>query len=408
MSVYHGKVLELLAIEKSNEKTYLRIKLELEIEIELFWEIDSDTAENLIAISEFDGNHKCRLSLHTTLDIVKKQYISLLTRTYRDKSARIYFTCSVDYKNDLDSIKNIQSINDINYLPFLSKNLSEIDKNKTEQINEQNEVVIPKGYKPPLKWVSVAMISVIFIILFGYSTKISINDTTIAKAAGKTTEAHLEKRKTVVTPVTKLVKDDSIQSRLPYIELDDFITYSIPEGYVSLTFDDGPSKYTTKIVDILKKYKAGGTFFFIGMNVQKHPDYVRYAHSNGYTIGSHSMNHVKMSNLSYEKQKNEFIQSTKVIENITNEKVVLFRPPYEDLNEQTKDVIHDYHDKMILWNRDPLDWKTRDADKIFNYVRNTKSSGSIILLHESQAVIDALPRIIERLQEQNLKIVNLQ
>ncbi|RNB83400.1 polysaccharide deacetylase family protein [Brevibacillus fluminis] len=411
MSVYHGKVLELVAIENINEKSYLRIKLSSEQEIELFWEVDSDTAGNLMTIFQFDRNHKYRLSLHTTLDTIKKQYKSLLTRTYLDKSDRIYFTCSVNYKNALDSIKNTQSFNHLHKFPFLSSNPSGIDGTKSDQTNNPDGVVIPKGFKLPFKWVSLtAMISVIVTILFGYSNhsysnKTTINTTTIAHAEAVTVE---DKKTQVVSPDTTLVKDDTTQTGLPYIELDDFITYSIPKGYVSLTFDDGPSKYTEKIVNILKNYKVGGTFFFVGNNVKKHPDYVQYVQSNGYSIGSHSMNHLKMSSLSYEQQEDEFIQSTKAIENITNEKVVLFRPPYGALNQQIKDIIHDNQDKIVLWNRDTIDWKTRDADKIFTYVRNTEASGSVILLHESQAVIDALPRIIEYLQDQNLKIVSLQ
>ncbi|WP_166462379.1 hypothetical protein [Psychrobacillus vulpis] len=45
--------------------------------------------------------------------------------------------------------------------------------------------------------------------------------------------------------------------------------------------------------------------------------------------------------------------------------------------------------------------------KLFNYIRGSKSSGSIILLHESQIVVDILPKIIEFLKEQELEIVTL-
>lgn len=412
MTVYHGKVLELVAIEVKNGKSYLRIKSPFEQKVELFWEIDHGTAKNLIKIFEFDGIHKYRLSFHTTFDTSNNQYTSLITRTYRDQSERMYFTCSENYKRNLNSIKSSQCMNDLKEQTFLSVNLSKNEVKQLEQKKEQNEAGISKGLKLPFKWVSVAMISVFFVILLGYSNdsylnKNAINNVTTANAEVETAEDNLVNKKTIVTPAKKLVKADSAQSSLPYIELDDSITYSIPEGYVSLTFDDGPSKYTVKIIDILKKYNVGGTFFFIGNNVKKHPDYVRYVQANGYSIGSHSMNHLKMSDLSYEKQENELMQSAKIIEDTTNEKVVLLRPPYGALNEQTENVIHRYHDKIILWNRDPKDWKTLDADKIFNYVRDTEASGSIILLHESQAVIDALPKIIEHLQEQNLKIVNL-
>ncbi|MBS4201185.1 polysaccharide deacetylase family protein [Bacillus sp. FJAT-49732] len=413
MSVYQGKVIELLAIEKENEKVFLRIKLSFETEVELFWEIDRDTAENLITISNLTGNHKYRLSLHTTLDPHKGQFISSITKTYRDKSERIGFVCSVGYKNNLDSIKNTQSMNDLIKLPFLSIEQSAIDGEKIEQ---KNEVVIPKAYTFPFKWVYATLIGAILVLLFGFFNNIylhknTMNDTTIAKAQVKTAEVQLDTIESVVAPVSELpelVKDDTVQLGLPYLEIEDSVAFSLPAGNVALTFDDGPSKYTEEIVDILKHYKVGGTFFFIGMNVKKHPDAVRYVQSNGYSIGSHSMNHPKMSELPYEKQVDELIQSTKAIEEITNERVILFRPPYGAFNKQTKEVLYDYQEKMILWNIDPKDWMTRDAEKIFNYINKSDGSGAIIILHESQAVIDALPRIIEYLQEENLNIVSIQ
>jgi peptidoglycan/xylan/chitin deacetylase (PgdA/CDA1 family) len=62
---------------------------------------------------------------------------------------------------------------------------------------------------------------------------------------------------------------------------------------------------------------------------------------------------------------------------------------------------------MVLWNADPKDWKSDNANEILDYVINSKASGSIILLHESPPVIEALPKIIEYLKQEDLEIVNL-
>ncbi|HIW32595.1 MAG TPA: hypothetical protein IAA29_07400, partial [Candidatus Paenibacillus intestinavium] len=137
MLVNHLKLLELVAIEKNNEKSYLRIKIYCEQEFEFFWEIDCETAESFNNIFEVTGNHKYRLSLHTPFDTSINQFISSLTKTYRDISDRIFFTCSVDYKNSLELIRSSQSISDLNKLPFISMNLAVNDninigtKNKT-------------------------------------------------------------------------------------------------------------------------------------------------------------------------------------------------------------------------------------------------------------------------------------
>lgn len=41
--------------------------------------------------------------------------------------------------------------------------------------------------------------------------------------------------------------------------------YSLPKGYVALSFDDGPSKYTKEIVDILVEHKVVATFYSLGI-----------------------------------------------------------------------------------------------------------------------------------------------
>lgn len=399
------KVIELLAIENHDEKSYLRIKLSFEEEYELCWEIDRDTANNLKNICQFNGNHKYRLSLHITSETSNNYFKSVLTKTYLNTSQRIYFNCSVEYKKNLEAIKNSNSMNDLDLLPFLSISMTEIE----DTIATQTNSIISKRYNTTIKWISGGVIGFIFIILFGYIYNLylyeaEINNTVVANAEAKIKEVNSNSN---VTSHTNLSSEVSSNYSFPYLMLTDSVAYDIPEGYVAITFDDGPSKYTTEITDILKEYKVGGTFFFLGINAKKHPDFVRYVQSNGYSIGSHSMNHISMSNLSITDLEDQILQSTLAIEDITKEKLVLFRPPYGALNEQTKDVLYNHDYKITLWNKDPEDWKSRDADKIFDYVRNNKTSGSIILLHESQAVIDALPKIIEYLQEQDLKIVNL-
>ncbi|HIW35345.1 MAG TPA: polysaccharide deacetylase family protein, partial [Candidatus Paenibacillus intestinavium] len=278
--------------------------------------------------------------------------------------------------------------------------------------NKKNKTTITKYQKGMSKRL-IATISVLFAIIFFYlsyqlnNTAINSTVVVLSNSEFKMTAVNLKTEKNNAISSTNIESDDTNLFSLPYIEIDDSLTYSIPEGYVALTFDDGPSKHTMEITDILKNYEVGGTFFFLGINAKKYPDHVQYVQSNGYSIGSHSMTHSIMTKLSIDEQEDELLQSAKIIEDITKEKVVLFRPPYGDVNEQVKSVVYNNEFKIVLWNRDSEDWKTNDPDKIFNYVRDTDVSGSVIIFHESQSLIDALPRIIENLQERNLQIVNL-
>ena len=96
------------------------------------------------------------------------------------------------------------------------------------------------------------------------------------KKAQEEAEAALEARK----------KSDSVQPGVPVG------TTEAPEGekVVYLTFDDGPSKNTQRVLDILAEYDAKATFFITGQQ----PEYfsmIKRAYDAGHTIGLHSYIH---------------------------------------------------------------------------------------------------------------------
>ena len=71
------------------------------------------------------------------------------------------------------------------------------------------------------------------------------------------------------------------------------VTKAVPsseEKIIYLTFDDGPSENTKKIIDILDKYNVKATFFVTG-NGQKYNKYIKEAYEKGHTIGLHTYSH---------------------------------------------------------------------------------------------------------------------
>ncbi|WP_088042849.1 polysaccharide deacetylase family protein [Bacillus sp. EAC] len=419
MSIYHGKLIELLSIDRKFDKSFLHIRLVFNNEIKLLWEIDNDTADLLESKLIFGENYKYRLSLHSSWDPSKNQYSSFITKTYRDQSEKINFTCSEEYHLGLHSIKNINDLKTIVDLPYLTS----IGTDKVvKRVNT-------KSFYAMYGWVAVALISIVSTVLIGYISHSCINKTFICEKTPVKAES-ISKAVNVKIKDEEIQKlDDSIdlksnnkgiqksdkpknmqitiQPNLPSIKLNNVVNYSIPKGSVALTFDDGPSKYSPKIVNLLKKYKTGGTFFYIGQNVKKYPSYVKYAFSNGFSVGNHSLHHSDYTKLSSKQQESDMIQTNKLIQGITHQKVVLFRPPYGAKNKATINLMEKHSYKMVLWNKDTEDWKNRNSNEIIKYVKNNTESGCIILLHESKASLEALPKIIEYLHSKNLKIVSL-
>ena len=65
------------------------------------------------------------------------------------------------------------------------------------------------------------------------------------------------------------------------------------ERAVALTFDDGPSEWTTPILDTLKAEGVKATFFLLGSNIKRHPEIARRIQSEGHVIGFHGETHSK-------------------------------------------------------------------------------------------------------------------
>src|SRR5229473_830337 len=60
---------------------------------------------------------------------------------------------------------------------------------------------------------------------------------------------------------------------------------------VALTFDDGPSESTPKMLSLLNRYGVSATFFQCGRNVRRLPQVARDVVAAGHEIGNHSDSH---------------------------------------------------------------------------------------------------------------------
>ncbi|MCX6729596.1 MAG: polysaccharide deacetylase family protein [Candidatus Saccharibacteria bacterium] len=82
------------------------------------------------------------------------------------------------------------------------------------------------------------------------------------------------------------------------------------ENCIALTFDDGPNQlYTPQVLDILKQYRAYGSFFIIGNRISAHPELVRRAYREGHDIGNHTWSHPMLDKLTPEQINNEYVST---------------------------------------------------------------------------------------------------
>lgn len=178
---------------------------------------------------------------------------------------------------------------------------------------------------------------------------------------------------------------------------------------VAISFDAawGADK-TQGILDILKEFNVGATFFLVGFWVDDYPEMTKAIADAGYEIGTHSNTHPDMAKLSKETIKNELATSISKIESVTNQEVSLFRAPFGSYNNDLIDTADRLNLKTIQWDVDSLDWKGLSASEITNRVVSRVKNGSIILMHNnSDNILDALRLTLNRLKVAGYEVTSI-
>ncbi len=174
---------------------------------------------------------------------------------------------------------------------------------------------------------------------------------------------------------------------------------------VALTFDDGPSKYTKEIIDILKNNNAVATFFVVGNRLSFYEDTLKDMLNAGNEIGNHSYSHKWLNRLSKDEFLLEINNTQNEIKRITGYIPKVFRPTYGGYSDKLK-LYTDL--TFVLWDVDSNDWKVKNADKIYNNIIKSTFDGSIVLMHDNHRyAAESLDKVIKKLKDSGYSFVTI-
>ena len=176
---------------------------------------------------------------------------------------------------------------------------------------------------------------------------------------------------------------------------------------IALTFDDGPHpKYTEQLLDGLKERNVVATFFVTGENAENYPEIIRREQEEGHLIGNHTYSHIQLTSRNREAFREELVRTNAVLEEITGEKPSFVRPPYGSWDKSFEKELNMF---PVLWNIDPLDWCSHNAECIAARVVEKAGDGDIILMHDyyDTSVIAAL-EVIDALQKEGFQFVTVE
>ena len=169
---------------------------------------------------------------------------------------------------------------------------------------------------------------------------------------------------------------------------------------LALTFDDGPSQYTERLLDGLARLNAKATFFLVGRMIERRPDIPARMVAEGHEIANHSYSHpvLTYSNVSYQLGK-----TRDLLARYGGERNYLVRAPYGN------DAARSAFNAPAIWVAlDAGDYLTTNYNYVARYIINTVRDGDIFLLHDTHnSSVTAALILVEELQKQGYEFVTV-
>ena len=136
-----------------------------------------------------------------------------------------------------------------------------------------------------------------------------------------------------------------------------------------LTFDDGPSPYTPKVLNYLEDQKLKATFYVIGSNAIDKPAILQATYMAGHEIALHTWSHRALTTLTNEEIIAELGWNLKAVKDVTGVTPKTMRPPYGDIDDRVRAICKAMNLTPVMWTTegelqyDTNDWRVNDGSQ---------------------------------------------
>lgn len=162
-----------------------------------------------------------------------------------------------------------------------------------------------------------------------------------------------------------------------------------------------------RILCILSEYEAQATFFIGGSWADDNVDCLKAIYDAGHEIGNHGYFHKDHAQLNLIENQQEINDCNQFIQLSIGIKPTLFAPPSGAYNEDTIEAATSLGLSTVLWSKDTIDWRDKNAALIYSRATKNVKKGDFILMHPMKETADALPDILKFYQKNGLKAVTV-
>ena len=189
-------------------------------------------------------------------------------------------------------------------------------------------------------------------------------------------------------------------------------------GEIAITFDDGPDpEITPRVLDLLDRAGARGTFFCVGSRAQAHPGFVREIVRRGHAVENHSQDHsTAFGWYGPDRLRREIAAAQGTLAALAGRAPAFFRAPFGVRNPFVDPVLARLGLAYVSWTRRGYDTVDGDAARVARRLAVRLEAGDVLVLHDGiatgaaraqPAVLEVLPRLLALAAGRGLKPVTL-
>lgn len=173
---------------------------------------------------------------------------------------------------------------------------------------------------------------------------------------------------------------------------------------IALTFDDGPSPDSLRLLEILARENVPATFFQCGLNVLRHSGIARELYAEGHEIGNHTYSHPRLCprigwQINWQSPRSifwQFARTQQILRTEVGAETSILRAPYGFRWFGMDEMQRRLGLLGVMWTVIGRDWEL-PAHAITSLVLKKSSPGGIVCLHDGRD-IRAHPDISQTLQ----------
>jgi peptidoglycan/xylan/chitin deacetylase (PgdA/CDA1 family) len=155
------------------------------------------------------------------------------------------------------------------------------------------------------------------------------------------------------------------------------------EGYVALTFDDGPHPETTPwLLEELETHGLRATFFVVGRQVERFPDLTRRIVDEGHELANHTYDHPDLRQLGDAAIDTQLAVTNEVVGTAAGVTPRWFRPPFGATNDRVRARVTANGMTEVIWSIDTHDWRASVSEADVVAAANTGAEGGVVLAHD--------------------------